>query len=128
MKAALSILSLLFTASASAGGLRVHGDGPLGEYPGLESKLDQIWQYEKQKYPGKDVADPEIFFFPFVREQETPEWVAWQNSWIRANPSIWQDWVEINGDKAPKEITPEWIDEHIATLFPFPKTFRAFSL
>jgi hypothetical protein len=117
------------TALSDAGpGLVVRGNAPFFEYQGLQEKLERIWHYERQKYlrPGAADADPEIHFYPFAREKESPEWVAWQNSWIRENPSIWKEWVFIRGDQAPAEITREWVDEHIASLFPFPKIFLAF--
>jgi len=128
MKKIVVLASLLLSTPAFSAGLSVHGNAPLEQYPGLQEKLDKVWQYEKNKYLSGDkaVADPEIHFYAFVREEESPEWVAWQNSWIRENPSIWQEWTDINGDGAPKDITNEWIDQHIATLFPFPKTFLAF--
>ncbi|MGZ3692850.1 MAG: hypothetical protein ACXWQO_01280 [Bdellovibrionota bacterium] len=122
----VGMVSLLIPSAAMAGAT-VHGDAPLFEYPGLQEKIDRTWQYEKKKYlADKEVKDPEIYFFPFDRAQESAEWVTWQNNWILENPAIWLDWTQIEGNNAPKEITKDWVQQNIVKLFPFPKTFRAF--
>jgi hypothetical protein len=122
----ISLLSLCLCPALFAAAT-VSGQIPTDGYPKLAEKIDMIWQYEKQKYLGaKEVVDPEIYFSPFRREVESADWITWQNNWIRNNPYIWLDWTEVTGENAPKVITTDWVDAHLADLFPFPKTFRAF--
>lgn len=122
----LPLLPLLLQASLAHAGATVHGNAPLAQYPRLEAKIDETWQYQKGKYlGGRSVPDPEIYFFSFVRAEESPEWVEWQNGWIGENPQIWLDWTKVSGKSVPAVVTKEWLAQH-PDLFPFPKTFRAF--
>ena len=128
------------------------GNAPLQEYPGLNDKINQTWQYEKGKYlssyfagnlagsveggrasshannPAYDLAvkAPEIYFGAFDRREESPEWILWQNQWILDNPSIWADWAKISHVNVPQPVTREWAESHLDAYFPFPKNFRAF--
>ncbi len=123
--------ALLPLLSGSAlGQVTLSGEVPYFESPGIQQKLDRIWEHEAQTYllrpkTARNTPAPEIVFFEFDKAGESTDWQSWQKNWIRDNPAIWLDWTKINGIP-PEQVTQSWIDQHVDTLFPFPPTFLAF--
>jgi hypothetical protein len=120
---ALVILSLLAIAPARAA-ISLHGNLPLEQEPGFEEKINQIWDYEKGHYLDStpDAVDPDLYFFPFDRSQESADFVSWQNDWILKNPSVWTDYKKATGFDPPATVTLDWMQQN-PDILPFPKAF-----
>ncbi len=88
-------------------------------YPGLEDKIAQTWDFIKSstglsKLNLKFEA-PMINFEPFIFAKESPTWVDFQKTWIKDHPEIWDDWNKFSHGAPPEEAGN-----------PFPKKFGAF--
>lgn len=125
------ILSGFFVLAGGLGTIASHADVtlvgkvPNFEYPKMQQIANQIWNYENSRYlNGMQSLAPEIHFFAFERSQESADWVAWQNDWIRQNPSVWVEWAQAGGH-VPLPVTSEWVEQNINAVFPFPKQFQA---
>jgi hypothetical protein len=94
----LALMSLSFTAQAQ---VVMQGNVPSLELPGLQAKIDKVWQYESKTYFGNGtLAPPALYFSRFTIEDETPEW---------------EDWL-----------TKDWIQAHLEAIQSFPLTVLAF--
>ncbi len=88
-------------------------------YPGLEDKVAQTWDFIKTSTGFNQLKmtaeAPIINFEPFIFAKETPDWVLFQKQWIKDHPEVWDDWNKFSHGVKPDE------DGN-----PFPKKFTAF--
>jgi hypothetical protein len=113
----------------------LRGQVPTEEYPAVQSKSDRIWSYLVERFAlSARAPTPTVQFQPFDLARQSPGWSAWQKDWIRTHPAIWRDWSAVQparlttaiSPEVPPDVSPEWINSHIDSVFPFPRNFVAF--
>jgi hypothetical protein len=120
IKSILVMLAML-TAQAGHASVKLSGDVPSIDFPGLQGKIDRIWEYERQTFLGsKEVAEPEISFYVFIRARESKEWIEFQSQWLAAHADILKGWIA----QATSQNSAEWVAAHVDKNFPFPADFR----
>jgi hypothetical protein len=138
--ATLSLLSIALTPPAAAANepsssvaagravqVALRGQVPVDDYPAIQSKSDRIWAYLAGRFALADLtAAPSVQFEPFDPAGQSPAWSAWQKAWIRTHPEIWHDWSAMQPARSGTDVSVEWIDSHVDSVFPFPKHFLAF--
>ncbi|MGB5736850.1 MAG: hypothetical protein WBM40_20655, partial [Thiohalocapsa sp.] len=109
------------------------GDVPLDDFPTLQQTADAIWAHLTHRVGiASHHPPPVIHFRPFDKAMQSDDWTTWQMDWTRTHPVIWRDWTALKAKGTSKdipldgEVSQGWIDDHIAEIFPFPKTFLAF--
>lgn len=133
----LIIASMSFHAAAtqpqaqddgqSLGRVALLGQIPVEQYPAVQSKADRIWSYLVRRFALPDeTPTPVVQFAPFALASQAPAWSVWQKDWIKTHPAIWRDWSAMQPTRSSAEVSVEWIDSHIDSVFPFPKNFLAF--
>lgn len=131
MKAASFVafsLLVILAKPVLADGLRLTGSDLSSSHPQYAERMNQIWRFvagDLAQIGDWNVPAPEVHVEPFARDQQSPEWTAWQNQWIVEHPDIWLEWTDVKGTPRA-EITPAWIRAHLADLYPFPLSFRGF--
>jgi len=113
--------------SRAAAQVALRGQVPVDDYPAIQSKSDLIWAYLADRFVLADLtAAPTVQFEPFDPAGQSPAWSAWQKDWIKTHPEIWHDWSAMQPARSGTNVSVEWIDSHIDSVFPFPKHFLAF--
>ena len=112
------------------GAVLLSGHAPTFELPGLQQKLDRVWEFEAKTYlTGSrgvaNVSPPEIGFYEFVRDEEAEDWRLWQRNWILTNLEVWKNWTEFHGFDSG-QVNESWVAQHVDEIFPFPAVFLAF--
>src|SRR5690606_26590473 len=90
---------------------------------GVDDRLQAIWE-EVKRLTGLSGGHPapRVHLQTFELERLDPDFRKWQKEWTRSNYNIWKDWFGARDI----EITQEWINTNIDSIYPFPKTFLAF--
>lgn len=120
----LIILVVLGFGMKAGAGVVMDGDVPTYASPGLQQKLDQIWEHERARYLVQSPVPPEIHFYEFDRQSEPVSFQEWQNKWLVDHIDPWHDWAVLN-NMSLKVLTPDWIKNHVDSVFPFKSDFRA---
>ncbi len=115
--------------SESRAGVQVtlRGQVPVNDYPAIQAKSDLIWVFLTNRFSLESLTPaPTVQFEPFDLAGQSRAWSAWQKDWIRTHPAIWHDWSAMQPAQSGTDVSMEWIDSHIDSVFPFPKHFLAF--
>lgn len=106
----------------------ISGDDLRYSHPGLQEKLNAIWNFSSGNLAQLDTEKleaPQVHLEPFTRAQQSPQWTAWQNEWIVKNADVWLEWTQIPGHTRA-DITQDWVRAHLSEIYPFPASFRGF--
>ncbi|MDE0118979.1 MAG: hypothetical protein OXM55_03095 [Bdellovibrionales bacterium] len=104
----------------------LRGDVPFFEFPHLQEQSNSIWAFIKRTVNlPPEVPSPVIYFFPFEKQKQDQQLIAWQKQWIENNSLIWTEYIRYEKN-SPSTITPEWIADFLENSLPFPKRFMAY--
>src|SRR2546425_659318 len=88
---AFALLLLAVKASAQA---LVSGPPILGDFPGRQSWLADVWEFDKEMGEAPaGLTPPTLYFAPFDPKKQDPEWTRWQSGWVAEHPEIFVDWL-----------------------------------